>query len=909
MLKQLYTLLFICLFFLSNAQQTPIHLKFTDIETPADEYGNISSAIEVSNVSNTQWSGNIKIEGNSTNLRISSNANKIIQIHPGQRVYVPIIANIDQSASSEIDLFIRASLSNNLNQIIQVAEQKILIQRNRRILLQNQNNHLQFQKIGDTIHLKALIQNRGNTSEKLHYIITFPNQVNKQRTHTSHITLAPQRDTLITINQIISKEAVKLEDFDITATLLYENGDFISRTNYSVSSLKSKRRYKIDNSNTDPYYQRNTIELNRVSGNNVMNSFQLIGSTEVHLSEKTKVGLTGDLIYWDKENKYNLRHFLADIKTEKVQVLAGNIYQTGEFSLQGRGIQTNINIKDSISIQGGYLDKTYLITDASDRSIGYNTWIGFTSLKHKWRQSQLYYDLNHRYDEKKTLWYNTFSLWNTPTFNLEMMEGVSNIDSKENNQLGTFIGINAYARWDKYQFQTNSFYSSPYYAGIRQGASQVSSSIRRNFDKHSFGLTQSFVHYAPKYSYTDYNNSKQQSNTIGLNYSYRMQTNMLLLSPRYVNEQRFNYKTQLMDDLDALRLSTSFNHNSFTSGLGYNVSLDLGNYLSKVSLTDKLHYRLNAGVNYKSVDFGVSYQYNYSNLSEVINSSYLGFIDTSTYTNLMIMGNYRQRFFNNHVGVVLNAYYTKTSTTDDLWQLNSRLEYKLTKDFDIYVSSYNNYGGFSKNNKTNYVQIGVVKQLMPYKPYEKAYTLKVIVYYQDEANNNYPASNRIVYINNKSFITNKEGAIEYKKLPLDSYTIQVKNDQEWFANSDKIVLKSDTTHSIHLRQTTTLSGSINYEFSENSHLINRNLSGQRIVAQSHTGESYTTYTSDSGNYILYIPKGDYILTLYPENSAYVDVLKNAIKVSTHINQPQINNFTIKIKDKEVQTKKFNSIQF
>ncbi|MDM1402734.1 hypothetical protein HX039_01245 [Myroides marinus] len=909
MLKQLYIILCLCSFLSINAQQTSIYLKFTDIEVPADEFGNVSSAVELSNLTNTLWSGSIKIESSTSNLHISSTSTKFVQINTGQRIFIPIIAHVDQAADSEAHLFIRAKIINELGQTIQVVEQKILIQKNRRILLLNQENHIQFQQIGDTIQLRALIQNKGNTAEKLHYVLTLPNQVNKLRTQSTRFVLAPQQDTLIAIKQIISKEAAKLEDFDITATLLYENGDFIARTNYSISSLRSKRKYKVDNTNNDPYYQRNSIELNRVTGNNVMNSFQLIGSTEVYLSEKTKIGLTGDLIYWDKENKYNLRHFLADIKTEKVQVLAGNIYQSGEFSLQGRGLQANVQIKDSVYLQGGYLDKTYLITDATDRSIGYNTWVGFTSLKHKWRQSQIYYDLNHRYDEKKTLWYNTFSIWNSPTFDLELTQGLSNIDSKEGNQLGALLGVNTYARWSKYQFQSNSFYSSPYYAGIRQGAIQISSSLRRNFDKHSIGLTQSFVRYAPKYSYTDYNNSKQQSNTIGVNYSYRMQSDMFLISPRIVNEQRYNYRTGVMDNLNAIRLSTSFNHNSFTSRLGYNASFDIGNYLSKKDINEKLHYRLNAGINYKQIDLGVSYQFNYSNLSEVINSSYLELLDIGTYTNLMIMGNYRQRFFNNHLGVLLSAYYTKTSTTNDLWQLNSRLEYKLTRDFDIYASSYNNYGGFSKGNQTNYIQLGVIKQLMPYKPYEKAYTLKVAVFHQDEKNISYPASSRIVYINNKSFITNKEGIIEYKKLPIDNYTIQVKNDQQWFANTDKVVLNSDVTHSIYLKQTTTLSGAIRYEYSENSHMINRNLSGQRIVAQSTTGESYTTYTSDTGQYILYLPKGTYTLTLYPENSNYVEVPHNSSVITTDISQPQTKSFVIKIKDKEIQTKKFNAIQF
>lgn len=909
MFKRLFVLLFFCFFAFAKAQQIPVHLKFSEGVTQADEFGNISSMVELSNTAGLLWTGSIRIEASSTDLRITSSTNRQVQINQGQRIFIPIIAHVDQSTSSEQDIFISVKILNDLGQILQVAQQKVSIQKNRRILLLNLEKQLQFEKVGDSVSLKAIIQNKGNTSEALHYVLTLPSQLNKQRTISNQISLAAQRDTIIVYKYIISKEALKLEDFDINATLLYQNGDFISRTNYSVSSLKSKRRFKIEDSNNDPNYQRNAIELNRVTGNNVMTSFELIGSTDIYLSEKTKIGLTGDLLYWDQENKYNLRHFLADFKTEKIQIQAGNIYQTGEFSLQGRGIQSKIKLNDSISLKIGYLDKTYLITDPTDRTIGYNTWFGFESLKHKWKQSDFYYDLNHRYNEKKMLWFNAFNLFNTSKLDVEVTHGISNIDTRQDNQLGLFLGVNAYARWEKYQLQTNSFFGSPYYAGIRQGASQISSSFRRNFDKHSIGLTQSFIKYAPKYSYTDYNNSRQESNTVGLNYSIRFKSSTFLVSPRFVNEKRYNYNTQGIDNLNAIRLNTTFNEYNYKSGLGFNLAGDLGTYISENALKKNLHYRINAGLNYKAFDLGLSYQFNYSNLSEVINYSYLNLVDKDTYTNLMLMGNYKQRFFNNYVGVLLGAYYTKTSTSDDLWQINSRIEYKITKDFDLYLTTYNNYGGYSSTNKTNYIQLGAIKQLMPYRVYQKSYNLKVIVFYKDQNNHIQVASNRIVYINNKPFITDNQGVVEYKRLPVDSYIINVVNDKQWFANTDKVVLNSDLVHEIYLKQTTSILGSIKYQYSDNAYTISKNLSGQRIVAQNSLGENFTSYTSDQGQYILYVPQGEYVLTIYPENNNYVEILDNSVKINTQINKPKTTDFIIKIKDKEVQTKKFNPISF
>lgn len=891
------------------AQSASLFLKFTTPVSQADEVGQVEATLELSNLGQAEWRGNVVIESKIPSVRISSTTTKTVRLNPGQKIFIPILAQVDPSTATEGNLSIQAKLTAEVGPSVPWVEHPILIQKNRRILLSTVENQLQFQQVGDSIVLKARIQNKGNTTERLHYILTLPSQLYKDKTLALDFALQPQQDTLLSLEQLITKEAFKLEDFDISATLLYENGDFIARANYAVSSLKSKRRYKAENHAIDYTGQANTVELNRVMGKNVMGATQLIGSTTFRFTEKTQLGITGDLIHWDKENKVNLRYFLADFQTEKVQVQAGNIFQSGEFSQQGRGIQTNIVLRDSLYLQAGYLDKTYLITDANDRSIGYTTWVGFQSKKHRWKQAQLYYDVNHRYGEKKIVEYNRFTLWNKPTIQADLNQGTSLLHTDETNQLGVFLGVNLYANWRKYQVQHNSFYSSPYYAGMRQGVSQVATTLRRNFDQHSVGIIQHFIDYAPKYSYTNSYNAKQQSNTLGLSYSYRFGSSTILASPQYVLEKRYNYHTAAMEDLYALRFNTAFTRSNFTKSIGYNASIDLGNYTTETELQERLHYRINLGLNYKHFDFGLSYQYNYNNLSELINASYYEVQALNTYTNLMVMANYRQRFFNNRVGVQLSGYYTNTTTSSDFWQLNTRIEYKLKKDFNVYITNYNNYGGYAASNQTNYVQVGVIKQLTPTKFYEKTYNVKVIVYYEDDAQQIIPASHRVVTINNKAFITTEAGEIDYKKLPENTYTIQVQNDKNWFASAEKIQLQADVTHIIYLRQTTTVTGSIAYVTSEHSFAINKNLAGQRITAQNNQGEVFTTYTSDEGKYAFYLPKGDYILTAYPDNTNQVEVIDNAVKINTTIGTAQDVSFLLKVKEKEVQVKKFKAVSF
>jgi len=226
------------------AQGTSIFLKFTTAASQADELGHVSPTLEISNLGQSEWIGNLHLESSSPSIYISSAKTKALRLHPGQKMYVPIIAQVDQSSPLVNDLTIKAQLIPQSGPAIPWMEHPLLIQKNRRILLINTESQLQFKQVGDSILVKAIIQNRGNTTEKVHYIVTLPNQLNKARTATLDFSIRPQQDTLIAFKQYISKEAFKLEDFDISATLLYENGDFIGRTIYSISSLKSKRRYK-----------------------------------------------------------------------------------------------------------------------------------------------------------------------------------------------------------------------------------------------------------------------------------------------------------------------------------------------------------------------------------------------------------------------------------------------------------------------------------------------------------------------------------------------------------------------------------------------------------------------------------------------------------------------------------------
>lgn len=888
------------------AQTSTVRIDFTDQLLATDALGRISTAVEIVNDSYQLWEGQLLLSSSNKAIKLNSTPEKTIVLHPGQRLYIPILAQADILSTYTSKPKILAKLIDSNTQFVQQIEAIIEVQKNRKIIMVTNNTDLQYEQLGDTLSFEAYIINKGNTTEKLSLAMSYPSGLVREKAESTTFYLKPQQDTLIMFNKVISKEVSRQDDFEVYASLLYANGDYINRVVFNVSALKGKRKYRPARDISEVNLSDNQVEVNRVFGKNVLSSYQLRGKGQIELSETSKISLATDMLYWDEQSQLHLRQLLLDYQDNKWDVQAGNIYQAGEFSVQGRGVRSAYKLSDSLVLIAGILDKTYLITDPSERSIGYNAWVGFDSYKNRWNSSKLYYDVTNRYNEKRTLWFNSFSLMDTPNFRMQFQQGVSYTASNNTNKYGAYTGISANASLGQFQFQTNSFYSTPYYAGIRQGVTQLNNTLRWSKNKTGVNLTYQYIDFNPKYTYPTYFLSKQESSSIGVNLTYRMSDFYWTLGPRYVQEKRPDYKTGELISLESYRAAIGGNYANFNKQYGINANLEVGKY-QNISLLDKtFSMKSFIGANYKAIDVGLSYQYNYSNLSEFINSSYL---PQDTYTNFMFIANYRKRFANEKLGVQLSSYYTDSKTFSSLWQSNARVDYRLNQSIELYGSGYTTYGGLYNKEYTYYLQLGAIAKFNAIKSYIKSFDLMVLVHYQDENNNLIPAANTIVKVGRKSFITDDQGRISYKKLPLDTYEIQVKNDKNWFAAPVTILLDNDMVQEIVLTQTATIQGNIKYIQSEKSYDIVRMLGNQRILAKDELGRRFTAYTSDSGDFVLYVPKGVYQLSLYPDNGNYVSVLNNDIVINMKNKRVSNHVFEILVKEREVKTKKFEAIEF
>ena len=306
------------------------------------------------------------------------------------------------------------------------------------------------------------------------------------------------------------------------------------------------------------------------------------------------------------------------------------------------------------------------------------------------------------------------------------------------------------------------------------------------------------------------------------------------------------------------------------------------------------------------------YQYNNFYLGEIIANSQLKINDT--YTNLTISPTVQRKFFNDKLTLNAGMMYSKNSIMNESLQFNGRLDYDITKDFTLFA--YNYYSDFSSSiTPLNTLQVGVTKRFNSIKFDETKSNLEVYVYYETGDKNkiitkNLPAINQLVLIDGKAFRTNDKGILKYRSLPSGSYVIKVASTNQWYANAVTATINKDTKISIGLNKTTSIKGFLSYSSTEKSFEIARKKAGFSIIAVADNGTLFTTKTDENGNFLLYVPKGSYTVSLEKSGvSPYVEVDNNNQIVTTELDKTKEIKFTFIIKEKRVETRKFSSDGF
>lgn len=907
MKKNIFYIILFFSFFSTYSQinNTNLIFKFENDTISVKKTKIIQTSLFIKNNSSEAISGALEINSAEEDINFVKKIKTTINLAPNEYIYIPFKAQLKPKTTNSA-ITINASLKTS-NQTF-TEDLIILPEKDRNVQMQLKNQHLSFFQVNDSINLNFHITNKGNTDEIVNLVLKYPNGMTKNEIESFEFQLKAFQDTTFMIQKLINKQMLKKEDFEIQASLYYKSGDYINSFPIYVNSIKQNRTFK-DFNDFDYKYQENEIRLsNSYNSTSNHNNFNLGLNTNYKISDKEQIRLNSQMEYWDSSNLFFLRNTKLEYQNKNFEAKLGNLFQQGEVMLNGIGAEIIYKVSDSIYIETGVIDKSYSLLEPFKNSNGYSLWGAVNTIKSNKAKTRTFinYDLDYNNGINKYIVYHSQEFIASDKFSLVYQQGISTMSEKEKMSTGILSGLSGIYNSKNWSYFGNHLYSSGKYAGMRRGVLQINERVQYKIKNHYFSTFYSYNEINPEnFNQFEFFFNNQKNQNINLGYRYNHKKFNFYLSSNYLNERRTNSFFSDIDLFKKVGLSTSFQYNNFNRNFIFNYTLEAGKILT-FNLDNPYSYKFILGLKYKKLNLTTQYQYNYASINDLTNPDQLGQTYKSFNTNLM----YSVEAFSNRLEYNFFINYASNNNFLDNINFNSTINYKLNSSFKIFLNAnYNRY--LNKSNYSNLnLQFGLIKNFDPNKPKTEKRNLTIRVKYNEKNKIASVAKNRIVFINNKPFITNEDGEVTYRKIPVGNYQIRLQNDVEWISEPINVEVSTNTVQEILYNKTSTITGNIDFETGKNPFDVAKDKGAYRIELTDANGKKYITYTNDSGHYIIYVPEGAYTITLFNHlSSSQTEVLNNNIEIITEIDKPIVQDFIIKIKDKKTEIKRFNSVKF
>lgn len=907
-MKKLFFTLLLCLNFISLYSQNKENsfvVKFENDSIIAKKNKIIQTSLFLKNNGNKAISGELEFESKNNDLILVKKNKQIIKLEPNDFIYIPVKAQLKPktfSTEMEVEAIFKT------DQEIYKENLRVYPEKVRNINFQLLNQHLTFYQVNDSINLNFSISNKGNTDQIVNLVIKYPYAFTKNEFETVELETKAFQDTIIHIQKFINKQMLKKEDFEIQASLYYKSGDYINSFPIYVNSIKQNRTYRTQD--LDEYrYQENEIRLsNSYNTASNQNNLNLGINTALKISEKEQIRLNSQMEYWDASQDFFLRNTVIGYKNKNFETNIGNLYQQGEVMLNGIGGEIKYKLTDSLNIEFGYIDKTYSVAETFKNSRGNSAWLALNTVKENNARTRTFfnYDLDYNSGIYKYILYHSQEFISNKNLKFVYQQGLSTMYDNEDVAIGILGGISAFYSNEKWSYFGNHVLSSNQYAGMRRGVIQINERLQYKLKRHSFSLGYNYNELNPEglNKYEMFFNNQINQN-LDIAYRFNNRHFNFFIAPNYTYEKRTNSYFSDISLFKKIGVNTVFQINNFEKNLILNATFDVGKILT-FNLHQPYSYRAGLGVKFRQFNLATQYQYNYASINELTNPNQLQQTYKTLNTNLMYMLN----AFNNRLEFTTYINYSLNNSLANILVFNNTLRYEFDRNFRVFINSnYNKYLDGLKYSNLN-LQAGIIKNFDPNKPRIDKANLTIHVKFNEKNISSYDAANKIVFVNNKPFITDENGKIKYKKIPIGTYEIRLQNDNQWLSEPIVLNVDKDTEKEIFYNKTTTIHGYLLFDETKNSFDIKKEKGAFRIDLVNENGNVYKTYTDDSGRYMIYVPEGIYTISIFNHlPNTQTEVIKNNIQITTEIDKPITQDFIIKIKEKKSDVKKFNSVKF
>jgi hypothetical protein len=636
--------------------------------------------------------------------------------------------------------------------------------------------------------------------------------------------------------------------------------------------------------------------------------------------------------YTQYNNRPLVTNTYIDYELKNIGITAGSISESLETFVNGRGIKVYAkNEEETKRVELAIVDKKYnLLGDQYSSAVdnGYTAYAKTLFRNHTGAlyTSNLLYDRSPNEGSENLILMNQlqFQLKNNAQIGFDLGGGMTRLfdDPSSAYKPSIALGNTFSGTLGKYSFNSNNFYSSSYYPGIRRGVLQLNERLSRNFKKVNAWAAYSFYNYDPKFLALRLNNSSSNfSNSRiegGASFSLTNYLNLSLsmnkisekgqwVIPSVIEEQ--NLKMSSIRFTEALSWRSKNNLHS--------VYLSSENGFSKLPITGKTELDLRASASWAFGAFNLNTYFQQGSFSvfEAMSNAFQG--EEKVYR-FSISPGVRKNFLENKLKIQLNMNYNRDSYTGQNWMYSGMTEYAFTRSISAFVNSYfYTYKTAYYNSSSSAAQAGISYSLPDGRnvnPQKKG-KIEVFMFYDNNTNGIFdegdlPAEGQIVLLGGVSFISQGNGTIEYKRVPYGSYTLRVLS-QNWHAKVSPQVLLNTRNLKINipLQKTGKITGRFYYYYDERTSMeVSEKHGGLRLKISGKNDFTSQALTSANGEFILFLPIGEYELSVdessLPKN-VYTEFKPMKIKVLER-KPVEIPKIELKVKQRVIEVKRFGS---
>lgn len=790
----------------------------------------------------------------------------------------------------------------------------------RRVMMNIPETEISLYEHQQSLEIPVRLQNSGNTRETVNIVANYPVELDPANFHKATVVvLDPFSDTLIELRKDLHHVHSLPDNFDVTVTGLYTNGDFFGQGDIQFVDLKSQRMFL--NPKDQPEYRFHFNNSLSVQGEDLGTQaafYDVFGNTSIQFpGAALGFNLNGVFRTQDLQSTY-LRNTYISLETPRLGILAGNINRDFDLNLIGRGVAVFTRSQDgSATLEAGLMDNaSNLLQKSGDvYTQGRVSWGSYTyHTKLLNLQTDLLYQEDPFYKTNNLLEYSTFELSTHTHYLINGSLGLGNSAFQQDASLhkpGISGSFGLSKTWGGFALNTTNTVSSRYYPGLKKGAREFSERLSYT-TKSSWTWSASLDAYSyhpkyvsPLYSFsTEYGNARYQ---IGI--SHRFGQTSVSADPYYSsNYGQFSLINQIvLLKLNAARLEISvFRFNAETNHT-FMINTDLGVGNNPVTGHNGFQLKSLANLNLGSLYISGMYQQGAFYAGEAYG---LFLSHLTNYRLLNISPMYQKKLWRNRLQLQAGVSFNNSSISGNYWSLNGNLQYTLNSKTVLNLGLITNrtgLGGYTSNN----IQAGIVQNLNQPRVGTRYNVLRVFVYKDLNNNNHYDqgdsiAGQQVIRINHIAFITDRYGRVEYKNLPSGSYPLSVTMKSGWYAEDRTVDLRSKhQTDSLALRRTGVVSGSIAYVFNEFSYAADKPMAGIPIFAKAKDGSVVQAVTDEDGHFILYLPEEIYTIGIQPENLPQnVDCANNFQSVKVNASREASLHFVLQVRSKKLKVKRF-----